>query len=399
MYDDQQPPGEVIDATAQAEQAYAEEAQQLGQQEHASHDVDVLYKIYMEKRINAQRSFYESRIRENRVNARFTFVLGAAVMVITSLIATISAGGTTPLLSLLSAILPALAAMLTSFRQLYGWERQTGIYRDALMGMERALIITPDKDREVLADMEEIYPKLIAETETVLAAEANQWGQQTESAQIDTSEDGKLLAKVGDDPKLTNEQVAALQRIIDQHLIKQQQGGAVSVSPIPPNSLPAAQVGTAVSLSESEIVDAMLTTGEVTATGPMNAGLDDNSDLMGHEFAAIEVQPVEGMDNPLVEADADLPDSGLAMDPPAPRFAIKRPFPATEARRTADDDYPLAPDDALPAMSYAVPAEADGDVPPPETISALAPGAAHVSRPRKLAAPDVDAEPEPPAEQ
>jgi hypothetical protein len=397
MSNNQQPSPDMFDATAQAEQAFAQEAQQLGQQEHASQDVDVLYKIYMEKRINAQRAFYESRIQENRVNARFTFVLGAAVMVITSLIATISAGGTTPLLSLLSAILPALAAMLTSFRQLYGWERQTGIYRDALMGMERALINTPDKDREALADMTEIYPRLIGETESVLAAEANQWGQQTESSQIDSSEDGKLLARVGEDPKLTNDQVAALQRIIEQHLHKQrQQGGAVSVTPVPTNSLPAAQVGAAVSLSESEIVDAMLTTGEVTATGPMNAGLDDNSDLMGHEFAAIEVQPVEGVENPLVEADVDLPDSGLAMDPPAPRFAIKRPFPATEGLRTGDDDYPLAPNDALPAMSYAVPAEDDGDVPPPETVSALAPGAAHVSRPRKMAAPDVD--PEPPAE-
>lgn len=140
-------------------------------------EVDVLYQIYQEKRIAAQVSFYESRMRENQLNADFTFTLGALVMTISSLIATVSASGGSSFLALASAILPAFAALLGSFRQLYGWERQTNIYRDSLLGLERVKLIAPDDDRLAAADLVSIYPQLVSSSEKVFTSEVNQWGQ------------------------------------------------------------------------------------------------------------------------------------------------------------------------------------------------------------------------------
>lgn len=145
---------------------------------HSKEDINVLYRIYMEKRIQAQIDFYESRVRENQYNADVTFSLGALVMTLSSLVATISASsGGSPALSLIAAILPAFAALMASFRQLYAWERQSNIYRDALMGLERVRLLAPDDDRLPLYDLTQVYPKLITGGETVFTAEVNQWGQ------------------------------------------------------------------------------------------------------------------------------------------------------------------------------------------------------------------------------
>src|SRR5690349_14134608 len=103
-------------------------------QDHNRADVELLYKIYVDKRLNSQADFYRSRVRENNSNANFTFLVSTAVMSVSALVAAVSAVSSSPFFSLLSAILPAFAALLAAFRQLYGWERQSSIYQDALMG-------------------------------------------------------------------------------------------------------------------------------------------------------------------------------------------------------------------------------------------------------------------------
>jgi len=60
----------------------ANEAVDLDQQQHERRDIEILYKIYVEKRLESQAAFYESRIRENQSNADFTFTVGAGVMTI-----------------------------------------------------------------------------------------------------------------------------------------------------------------------------------------------------------------------------------------------------------------------------------------------------------------------------
>src|SRR5690349_9986287 len=149
----------------------------LDQQAHSQEDVDLLFKIYQTKRINAQSDFYQSRIKENNRNADFTFSVGALVMTISSLVATISASVKdpfwTPFLTVMSAMLPAFAAVLASFRQLYGWERQASIYRDALLGLERVRLIAPDDDRITLSDLTKVYPELVSSSEKVFTGEVS----------------------------------------------------------------------------------------------------------------------------------------------------------------------------------------------------------------------------------
>jgi hypothetical protein len=192
-------------------------ALELDQKQHDASDIDLLYRIYADKRINAQVNFYQSRIKENEKNADFTFALGALVMTISSLIATISATVRhpvwTPLLTVLSAILPAFAALLASFRQLYGWERQTNIYRDALLGLERVRLLAPDDDRVAAADLGLIYPELVKRSESVFNGEVSQWGQfvveKDKASQSDT-----VIQQYFNDLNLSDDQRAAIQTIL-----------------------------------------------------------------------------------------------------------------------------------------------------------------------------------------
>ena len=182
-------------------------------------DVDVLYQIYMEKRIAAQISFYESRMRENQLNADFTFTVGALVMTVSSLIATIGAGATTNsgYLSLISAVLPAFAALLGSFRQLYGWERQIAIYRDSLLGLEKVKLLSPDDDRMAESNLGDIYPKLVTNSETVFTGEINQWGQfilDKEKGEPEDTQDSRALSSLIGNLELSDEQKAIIAAIM-----------------------------------------------------------------------------------------------------------------------------------------------------------------------------------------
>lgn len=147
---------------------------------HTKEDLEFLFKLYLQKRLGSQTKFYESRVRENELNSNFTFTAATLVMTLSSLFATIGAsdpGGSMRWLVFLSAVLPAFAALLAGFRQLYGWDRQVAIYRSAKLGLERAALIVPDNDLISESDIAEVYPRLIASTELVLTNEVNQWGQ------------------------------------------------------------------------------------------------------------------------------------------------------------------------------------------------------------------------------
>jgi hypothetical protein len=190
----------------------------LDQLPHDQEDVDLLYRIYQDKRIAAQSDFYQSRIKENARNADFTFAAGALVLTISSLIATISASVRdpvwTPVLTVLSAMLPAFAALMASFRQLYGWERQASIYRDALLGLERVKLLAPDNDRVSSADLRQIYPQLVTESETVFTGEVSQWGQFVVSAEQKAAKSDATLQSLFSNLELNDDQRAAVQSIL-----------------------------------------------------------------------------------------------------------------------------------------------------------------------------------------
>jgi hypothetical protein len=201
--------------------------------------------MYLKKRIDSQVGFYKSRIRENEANSDFTFNYSTLIMTLASLFATVSASdptGNLRWLTILSAILPALAALLGAFRQLYGWDRQTTIYKDARIGLERAQLIAPDDDRREQANLLDVFPRIVNDTEGVLSAEVNQWGQYILSKEADVDKERGALERMAADMQLTEAQMEALKAVLAN---ASAQIVAVSTSEtraLPPQSAPEAQV-------------------------------------------------------------------------------------------------------------------------------------------------------------
>lgn len=189
---------------------------ELDAQPHTADDIRLLFQLYKDKRIEGQLEFYESRSRENALNSDFTFTLGTFIMTLSSLLATISASAAIPILALISAILPAFSALLAAFRQLYGWDRQSAIYRDAVLGLEKLMLMIPDDDRLPYTDVSPIFTKLIESSEAVFTAEVGQWGQIVLAAQQGETESQARdpLSRLIDSANLSPDQLIAIQSIV-----------------------------------------------------------------------------------------------------------------------------------------------------------------------------------------
>jgi hypothetical protein len=193
----------------------------LDKMPHTSQDIEVLYRIYLAKRVQAQIDFYKSRIRENEQNSDFTFRAGALILTVSALIATISASVTDPvfgpMLTLLAAVLPAFAAMISSFRQLYGWDKQATIYRESMLGLERVSLLAPDNDRVAFTDLNPIYPELVLKSEDIFNSEVSQWGQFILNKDKPEAEGGQPqddLSKAMTGFNLSDEQLEAMKQIL-----------------------------------------------------------------------------------------------------------------------------------------------------------------------------------------
>ncbi len=145
--------------------------------EHTPADIQGLMAAYIEKRLDAQTKFYQDRIHENQVNSDFTFKWGTGLMLLASFLATFSALAGIPVLAIVTALLPVFAATLVSFQQLYGWDRQIPLYRDALDGIDNAKLMVPPQSRWIRLDLTTPYANLVEAGEKVLNGEVNQWGQ------------------------------------------------------------------------------------------------------------------------------------------------------------------------------------------------------------------------------
>lgn len=334
-----------------AQTAAAREAVNLDQQPHSPEDVELLYRIYLEKRIESQIDFYQSRVRENQINADFTFTLGAVVMGLSSLVATISAAGQYPTLSLLSAILPAFAALLASFRQLYGWERQTSIYRDALLGLERVKLMTPDEARRALVDIGEVYPRLVNSSETVFTAEVNQWGQYVQTGQKpdEESHDGRVFNTMIGETRLTDAQIESIRKILAAGLPRKPYTENIIVT----HDDPAGH----------------LESGTITPIDPEAEDDAQETTIIPEEFAA---------------------DAG-SVPPPTDFIAISDieapPQESEESLAPGAEYTEVLSGDAADQMDFYASTRYDS-VPPPETESALKPGSIHTDTPPAEAPPD-----------
>ncbi len=324
----------------------------LDQIPHSKDDISVLYRIYMEKRIQAQIDFYESRVRENQYNADITFGVGAFVMTLSSLVATISASsGGSPALSVIAAVLPAFAALLASFRQLYSWERQSNIYRDALMGLERVRLLAPDDDRMSIADLTRIYPRLVTGGETVFTAEVNQWGQFIQNKDKLGAEDAK--------------DAASIQSMVANFDLTDEQ---------------------------RQVIASIVSTGK-----PESAGQSGDAKTTSDTRATIEAYAIatQIQHSDLMDSDRHLEADAPAADAPAAPMADEMPLMEQAAVAALPDvDAAVAAAAALPDIDAAAAALPDVDAPPPEMEheTALAPGAEHAAPP-----PTTSSETEDPA--
>ena len=397
-----------------AQTATANHAVDLDQKLHERRDIEVLYRIYMEKRLASQASFYESRVRENQANADFTFVLSTVIMALSAFVATIGAFGNSPFLSLLSAILPAFAALLAAFRQLYGWERQISIYRDALLGLERVKLITPDQERQALADLPGIYPKLVNSGEEIFTGEVNQWGQFVQTSgkgQGETTDERAMNTMMGS-LQLTDAQIETIRKIVAAGTPKTAfSDQTITVSPEETSALPAGNDGSAVpneatapaapaapaapvtiktTLTESTVIERTVPGSDGTETiediVPPPDAFPTGEAGVPPENAYPVTEDIVPPDAPAPQVDYTQTDAVYAppvTDVPAPDAE----FPATE-EAPAQTEFPATedavPDDNYQAVQAGQPIDDtpwDDQPPPPEAFSALSPGALHVDVP------------------
>jgi len=154
-----------------------EQQQKAGQQQHATEANEVLLRLYLAKRIDGQLSFYGARATEFNANIGFMVSVGAGIMAISAIISAVGTTANSAELALITAILPALAAFAASLRQLYQWEKQSSLYRDASLGLQETRLLVPDWDQFDPRTAPAIVPSLVRATEEVFMAEINQWGQ------------------------------------------------------------------------------------------------------------------------------------------------------------------------------------------------------------------------------
>ncbi|MEO0561512.1 MAG: SLATT domain-containing protein [Chloroflexota bacterium] len=138
----------------------------------------VLTRVYLARRLEYQLDYYRAKEREYTRSSDAAFKAGAIIMTITSLLAALGVNGDAPSgIRLLTAILPALAALVASFRSLYQWDQQAQLFKDTALGLERAKLVLPDMDQVDTKTAANIFPELVSTTELVFEDEVNQWGQ------------------------------------------------------------------------------------------------------------------------------------------------------------------------------------------------------------------------------
>jgi|GEM_PF-4373196 len=171
---------------------------------------DALLRIYIAKRIDGQRAYYQERIKEFEANAGLMTTIGALIMAFSAALSAAGAGFQSAEIALATAILPALATLVASFRSLYQWERQAGLYRDATLGLDEAKLQMPDSDVYNPRSASVLLPLIVRTTEEVFEAEINQWGQIAMQKDSEEQQDefNQALLSLSDDEKLNGGSVA-----------------------------------------------------------------------------------------------------------------------------------------------------------------------------------------------
>jgi hypothetical protein len=181
-----------------------------------------LLNLYTKKRLDYQYDYYHKRYLQFDKNSDLLFRANALLIAITTLLAALgtnvnSIGGE---VRLLTALLPAFAGLLTSIAQLYKWDEQSRIYRDAVLGLEKTRLILPATDTIEAAKAPTLFRDLVKSAEQVFLDDVNQWGQvstaKDESAQDAASkfEQDYGLVLRDKDGNIDEQQLAAVRQFL-----------------------------------------------------------------------------------------------------------------------------------------------------------------------------------------
>lgn len=157
--------------------------------DHPVETYQTLLEIYIKKRVEGQQAFYENRYKEFDTNSAFMVAVSAAIMAASTILSALGVYTQTALMAFGTAILPAFATLVAALRQLYQWEKQSALYKDASLGLQEALLIMPDRDTFDPRTANVITPHLIKTAEEVFTSEINQWGQIALGLEDQQSED------------------------------------------------------------------------------------------------------------------------------------------------------------------------------------------------------------------
>ena len=133
--------------------------------------------LYRQQRLEFQDRFYRSRIREFSQNSNLMLVFSAVLMFIAGITSAWSAVSHSATLAFITALLPASAAAVATFRTLYQWERQAALYSDTRVALREAKLELDDPEHLEPEDYLESFPNLVQKSEIAFQKEASQWGQ------------------------------------------------------------------------------------------------------------------------------------------------------------------------------------------------------------------------------
>jgi heme/copper-type cytochrome/quinol oxidase subunit 4 len=139
---------------------------------HTRREIDAIYDIYLKQRVAGQKNYYKYKADECDFNSDLTFLMGGLLPFAATVVSAWTMFNTSQSLSALVIILPALAAIFISFQRIYDWDRQFSIFIRTYEGLQTAEIVD-----ETIDDKRALLLELVGRVESILASEADQWGQ------------------------------------------------------------------------------------------------------------------------------------------------------------------------------------------------------------------------------
>jgi len=222
----------------------AETAVPQSQVKHTPKTAKLLTRIYVERRLRYQMGYYQSKMVQFENNLDNAFRLNAIVMTLNSLLAAFGTVSSSSVVHLITAVLPALAALISAFRQLYQWDRQSQLYKDTVLGLQRASLVLPDIDDPNEIRPEEasiIFPKLVSTAEDVFKEEVSQWGQIAAGNKSGEAESDEAVAEFAERYGLVDEngQIDETKLGVIQNILQRSRSAPskIHVTPVEPYGL------------------------------------------------------------------------------------------------------------------------------------------------------------------